>query len=90
MNSAIPGRHNRGRLSPLLLAGGLGLFWLAETRESGLEAHVPAWGLALVLASRLFVGIVGGWVLVSVLRLIVMLGRLGLARWRPSKTLATQ
>ena len=66
---------------PFLLAAGLGLFWFAEARQSGLPIDAPAFGLGLVLASRLLLDLVGGWVTVSALRVVLALGRLGLTRW---------
>lgn len=77
-------------MRPFLLAGGLGLFWFVEVQEGGLPSDVPAWGIVLMLASRLFVDVVIGALLVSGVRVLLLLGRLGLSRWRLSKALETR
>ena len=81
MAAAAERRHKAGAGRPFLLAAGLGLFWFAETRQGGLPVDAPAYGLALVLASRLLLDFVGGWVTVSTVRVALALGPLGLIRW---------
>lgn len=80
--AAARSARNGVAMRPFLLAAGLGVFWFAEARESGLRIDAPALGLALVLASRLLVDLVGGWVVVSAVRIVLELARLGQARWR--------
>lgn len=75
---------------PFLLAAGLGLFWFAETRQGGLPIDAPAFGLVLVLASRLLLDFVGGWVTVSTVRVALALGRLGLIRWHMPRAAETR
>ncbi|HJU20324.1 MAG TPA: hypothetical protein VJ770_28045 [Stellaceae bacterium] len=85
MKSAAEPRRNGpggGAVRPFLLAAGLGLFWFTETPEIGLPAHVPVWGVAMVVASRLLLDCVGGALIVSIACVIVALGRLALTRWR--------
>jgi len=67
---------------PLLLAAGLGLIWFAGIQEGGVEGDLPAWGIAVVLAVRLLVDVVAAWVVVSVLRLAVGFGWLGVSYLR--------
>lgn len=67
---------------PLLLAGGLGLLWFVEFQEVGLSEDVPSWSIPVVLGVRLLADFVGAWVFVSVARLAVAAGQLGLIRLR--------
>jgi hypothetical protein len=90
MDSAALRRRKGIALRPFLLAGGLGLFWFVEAQEGGLPTDAPAWGVVLILASRLFVDVVLGALLVSGVRVLLLLGRLGLTRWRMSKAVETR
>jgi len=56
--------------------------WFVQFQDIGVEGDAPAWGIAIILVLRLLVDFVGGWVAVSVLRLIFLLGRLGLIHLR--------
>lgn len=67
---------------PLLLAGGLGLLWFVEFQDAAVAEEMPAWSVPLVLGVRLVADVVGAWLLVSVLRLAVAAGQLGLTRLR--------
>jgi hypothetical protein len=67
---------------PFLLAGGLALVWFVQFQEAGVEADAPAWGLGIVLVVRLLTDFIGPWVALSMLRLVVVLGRVGLIRLR--------
>jgi hypothetical protein len=77
-------RNSSGAIAirPFWLAAGLGLLWFIEVQEGGLEIHTPPWGFLLALASRLLADFVGGALLVSLLRILLALGRLGVIRWR--------
>lgn len=81
MAAAAPSRRN-GAVRPFLLAAGLGLFWFAEAGDSALPIEAPVLGIALIQGSRLFVDLVGGWVIVSAARIVLELARLVRARWR--------
>jgi hypothetical protein len=67
---------------PFLFAGGLALMWFVQFQETGVEADAPPWGVALVLVTRLLADFIGAWVVLSVLRLAIALGRRGLAQLR--------
>ena len=67
---------------PFLLAGGLALIWFVQFQEAGMEADAPAWGIGIVLVVRLLADFVGAWLAISILRLVVVLGRVGLIHWR--------
>ena len=66
-------------MRPLLLAGAFGLMWFVQIQDGGAEADAPAWGIAVFVAVRLLVDFIGGLVAVSVIRLLLALGRLGLS-----------
>lgn len=80
--AAAERRRRGGAGRPFLLAAGLGLFWFAESPQGGLPVGAPAFGIALVLASRLLLDFVGGWMAVSGVRIVLAFGRLGLIRWQ--------
>ena len=63
---------------PFLLASGLALLWFAQFQEVAVEGDAPVWGIAAVLLLRLLVDFIGAWLVLSVLRLVYMLARLGL------------
>ena len=47
-----------------------------------MEGDVPIWGVAAVIAVRLFVDFVGAWLALSTVRLVFAAGRLGWMRLR--------
>lgn len=59
--------------------------WFVQFQEVGVEGEAPAWGVAIVLAMRLLADFVGAWVALSVLRLVVALGHLGLSHLRAQR-----
>jgi len=69
-------------MRPVLLAGGLGLMWFVLVQDGGGDGDAPAWGIAIILAARLVADFVGGWIVVSILRLFFAIGRIGLAHFR--------
>ena len=64
-------------MRPFLLAGGLALIWFAQFQEAGVGGDAPAWAFAIVAVGRLVVDFIGAWVALSVIRLVIALGRLG-------------
>jgi hypothetical protein len=66
---------------PLLLSGGLALIWFVQFQVD-MEGDVPIWGVAAVIAVRLFVDFVGAWLALSTVRLVYTAGRLGWMRLR--------
>ncbi|MBV9826686.1 MAG: hypothetical protein JO001_13590 [Alphaproteobacteria bacterium] len=71
-----------GALRPVLLAGGLGLLWFAETPMAGLTDQGPMWSVSAIVGIRLLADFVGGWVVVSLLRLGVAIARYVISRTR--------
>jgi hypothetical protein len=75
-----------GGMRPVLLGAGLGLFWFVEVQENTIVADAPAWGYMVMLGMRLLVDFIGGWLVVSAVRLVFELGRLAItfirANWR--------
>ena len=71
-----------GALRPILLAGGLGLLWFAQTPLGGLPDDAPMWSVAAIIAVRLVADFVGGWVAVSLLRLAAAVVRYLICRTR--------
>jgi len=69
-------------MRPVLLAGGLGLMWFVLVQDGGESGDAPTWGIAIILAARLVADFVGGWIVVSILRLFFTIGRIGLAHVR--------
>lgn len=69
-------------IRPLLLAGVLGLVWFVVAQEGGIDDTVPNWGVPIVMGARLLADFIGGWVVVSAVRLLFGLVRLGLAQLR--------
>jgi hypothetical protein len=65
-----------------LLAAGLGLMWFALVQDSATGAGAPIWGVAVVLAVRFLADFVGAWLVLSILQLVLTLGRLGLSQLR--------
>jgi hypothetical protein len=66
---------------PFLLSGGLALIWFVQF-QADVEADVPVWGAAAVIAVRFFVDFIGAWLAVSVVRLVFAVGRLAWIRLR--------
>jgi hypothetical protein len=77
-------------LRPLLLALGLALMWLVEFQAGEVATDAPVWGVAAMLAGRFLVDFVGAWACISAVRLILALGRLGLAYWRARSALGAR
>ncbi|HWB48337.1 MAG TPA: hypothetical protein VG651_04445 [Stellaceae bacterium] len=71
-----------GGIKPVLLAAGLGLYWFVEYQDLGDTAPMPMWGYATAIGVRLLADFVGAWLIVSALRLVLALGRLGFAYLR--------
>jgi hypothetical protein len=69
-------------MRPILLAAGLGLMWLVLVQDGVGNGDAPAWGIAIILVARLVADFVGGWIVVSILRLFFAIGRIGLAHFR--------
>lgn len=88
--SAKPARKNKQQRAfrPLLLAGGLGLLWFVEFQDINFPEEIPAWSAAVVLAVRLLCDFVGAWLGVSLARLAVALGQLGLTHWQTRSELS--
>jgi hypothetical protein len=76
------GGSGRGRIKPVLLAAGLGLYWFVEYQDLGDAASMPMWGYAMTVGVRLLADFVGAWVVVSALQLALALGRLGIVYLR--------
>ena len=57
-------------IKPVLLAGFIGLGWVALYRGDGSEIDAPDWGVFVILAVRLVVGFVGGWIAISLLQVV--------------------
>jgi len=77
-------------MRPSLLALGLALMWFVERQTGEAAANAPVWGIALVAGGRVFVDFVGAWVCISALRLVLALGRLGLAYWQVRMALGSR
>jgi hypothetical protein len=56
--------------------------WFVQFQEAGVDGDAPPWGMALMLGVRLLADFIGAWVVLSVLRLALALGRIGLAQLR--------
>ena len=69
-------------MRPFLLAGGLALLWFVQFQEVGVDGEARGWGVALVIGLRLLADFIGAWVALSVLRLAMALGRMGLIHMR--------
>jgi len=67
---------------PFLLAGALALMWFVQFQGAGVDGDAPPWAVALVLGVRLLADFIGAWVALSVARLALALGRMGLAQLR--------
>lgn len=67
---------------PLLLAGALALMWFVQFQDSRVDVDAPPWAVALVLGVRLLADFIGAWVALSVARLVLAVGRMGLAQVR--------
>jgi hypothetical protein len=78
------GSGNRA-VRPFLLSAGLALMWFALFQDPEVSGDLPAWGIAAVLGTRCLVDFVGAWLVVSVLRLAIALGRLGWIRLLASR-----
>jgi hypothetical protein len=67
---------------PCLLAGGLALLWFVQFQDVGVDGEAPIWGVALVIGLRLLADFIGAWVALSVLRLALAFGVMGLTHIR--------
>jgi hypothetical protein len=67
---------------PFLLAAGLALTWFALFQDLKIEGDLPSWGIGAVLGSRFSVDLVYAWLAVTLLRLGLLLVRLGWVRLR--------
>jgi len=66
----------------MLLAGGMGLMWFVEFQAGPLPSGVPGWGIALILAGRVFADFVGAALVVALARLSLATVRLAIATWQ--------
>ncbi len=67
-----------GAFRPMLLAGGLGLLWFVLSPSTGFDDEASAAMAAALTGARLLVDFVGGWIVVSLLRLAIAGGRYAL------------
>lgn len=77
-----PAAKRGGAMKPVLLAAGLSLYWFVEYQDAGGAVDVPVWGYAVMVGVRLLADFVGALVIVSMLQLLLMLGRLAFAYLR--------
>jgi len=59
--------------------------WFVQFQEIGVEGDAPPWGVAILFIVRFLVDFVAAWAAVSLLRLAVAAGRLGLTRLRAQR-----
>jgi len=64
-------------IKPVLLAGFIGLGWVGLYHGDGSEIDAPDWGVFVVLAIRMLVGFVGGWIAISLVQLFIRAMRVG-------------
>lgn len=59
--------------------------WFVLVQDGGGNGDAPAWGIAIILVARLVADFVGGWIIVSILRLFFAIGRIGLVHFRSQR-----
>jgi hypothetical protein len=64
-------------MRPFLLSAGLALMWFAQFQDIGVDGDVPAIGVAAVAGARFSADLVGAWLVISLLRLVFAVARLG-------------
>jgi hypothetical protein len=64
-------------MRPLLLSAGLALMWFAQFQDMGVEGDVPAVGIVALAGARFSADLVGAWLVISMIRLVFALARLG-------------
>jgi hypothetical protein len=70
-------------IKPVLLAVVLALLWVAFAPEQGDVFGMPEWGMPVILATRFLVGFVAGWLVISVIQIVLRLAWLGASQlWR--------
>lgn len=67
-------------IKPVLLAAVLALLWVAFAPAQGDVFGMPEWGMPLVLGTRFLVGFVSGWLVISVMQIVLRLAWLGVSQ----------
>ncbi|MGH6989089.1 MAG: OpgC domain-containing protein [Stellaceae bacterium] len=67
------GGSDKTAISPVLLAAVLALVWIALSPAARTPAGAPEWAPMVILGTRFLAGFVAGWVVISLLQLVLRL-----------------
>jgi hypothetical protein len=68
-------------ISPVLLAGVLALLYVALFPGQSGDIGAPDWGMPVVVVTRFLAGFVAGWVVISLVQIVLRLAWMGASQF---------